>query len=316
MGPARGRLVLDPRPVKWVASQRCAGQLPFRRTRKPNLACAPLARVWAHAYTGAKGVTQGGPSKCADKQPFTRGSGLAACFALLAAAALQLPCRPRQGPGPIKIGFSMALTGPLSPQRQAGAARHEDLGGGDQRQGRAARAPGQARLLRRPDQCLDRARHLHQAHRRRQGRPRARPLRHQHGRAGDAGHHAEGQALHHPVRARCEPRVQVQQVLRHDPDRAEHQGVLHRGLLRRRRRAEPQAADGGAGRGRCGVLPQRLRGRARERQEARLQDRLRQDLSAGDDGLHADRARDPGDQSRTSSPSAPIRSTRSAWSRR
>ena len=144
------------------------------------------------------------------------------------------------------------------PQRQAGAARHEDLGGGDQRQRRAARPPGQAHLLRRSDQCLDGAGHLHQAHRCRQGRSGPRAVCHQHGRAGHARHHAEGQAVHHPVRARCEPRVQIQQILRHDPDRPEHQAVLHRGLLRCGDDAEPQAGDDGAGGGRRRVLAQRL----------------------------------------------------------
>ena len=53
--------------------------------------------------------------------------------------------------------------------------------------------------------------------------------------------------------------------------------------------------------------------RARERQEGRAQDRLRQDLSAGDHRLRADRARHCGDQSRTSWRSAPIRRIRWAW---
>src|SRR5262245_9806687 len=127
-------------------------------------------------------------------------------------------------------------------QRQAGAARHEDLGGGDQQEGRVARASGQTGLLRRPVEPLDSAGHLHQAHRRRQGRPRARALRHRPGRPGHAGHHAEGQGLHHPVRARCEPRVQLPEILRDDPDRAGYQAVLHRRLLRGRRGAESETA--------------------------------------------------------------------------
>ena len=67
--------------------------------------------------------------------------------AALALAAMIGPLGVAQAQEPIKIGFSMALTGPLSPQRQAGAARHENLGGGDQRQGRPARPARQARLL-------------------------------------------------------------------------------------------------------------------------------------------------------------------------
>ena len=201
-------------------------------------------------------------------------------------------------------------------RRQAGAARHEDLGGGDQRQGRAARAPGQAHLLRRSDQCLDRARHLHQAHRRRQGRPYSRALWNQHGGASDACRRAKGQDDHHLVRARCEPRVQIQQILRHDPERAGHQGVLHGGLLRCGGRAEPQAADGSTGRSRCGIRPQQLRRRARKRQEARLQGRLRQDVSASDHGLLADRACHPGTKPGHRRHLLLPARTRSAWSRR
>ena len=120
-------------------------------------------------------------------------------------------------------------------QRQAGAARHEDLGRGNQRQGRSARASGQARLLRRPEQSFDRARHLHQADRRRQGRSRGQRLRDQHGRAGDAGRDAEEQGVHQPVRARCERRVQVSEILLGAADRPDTEDVLHRGLLSRSR---------------------------------------------------------------------------------
>ena len=49
---------------------------------------------------------------------------------------------------------------------------------------------------------------------------------------------------------------------------------------------------------RPGILAQRLRRRARQRQDARHQDRLRQILSADHDRFLADRARDPGDQPR------------------
>src|SRR6516162_11179360 len=49
------------------------------------------------------------------------------------------------------------LLGQGPPDVQAG------LGRGDQREGRAARPPDQARLLRRSDQCRDRARHLRKA---------------------------------------------------------------------------------------------------------------------------------------------------------
>ena len=61
------------------------------------------------------------------------------------------------------------------------------------------------------------------------------------------------------------------------------------------------------------VRAQRRRRRTRERQQGRPEDRLRQDLSAGDHGLRADRARHRGDQSGRRGDRAPIRPTRSAW---
>ena len=72
---------------------------------------------------------------------------------------------------PIRIGFSMALTGGRSRSvGKTGLLAIQDLGRGDQRQGRAARPAGQARLLRRPEQSGARARHLYKADRHRQGR--------------------------------------------------------------------------------------------------------------------------------------------------
>src|SRR5262249_12895811 len=73
------------------------------------------------------------------------------------------PCRGRcdpvldtgQGPGAVRGAGQDRLLHvvdwPAVAKRQAGAARHEDLGGGDQRQGRPTRAPGQAHLLRRSE---------------------------------------------------------------------------------------------------------------------------------------------------------------------
>ena len=136
-------------------------------------------------------------------------------------------------------------------------------------------------------------------------------------RAGDAGRDAEGQGLHQPVRARGEQRVQLSEILRDDPDRARHQAVVHRRLLRGRRGAESEAADRRAGRRRRGVLhatPATARARTPRRPAARssttstyppTHDRLLRRSCA--------RSRRP---IPTSSRSAPIRSTRSAWSRR
>ena len=53
----------------------------------------------------------------------------------------------------------------------------------------------------------------------------------------------------------------------HADRRAAAQGVLRRGLLRGRDGAEPQAADAGHGRRRCGIPAQRHGGRAQHRQE-------------------------------------------------
>ena len=154
-------------------------------------------------------------------------------------------------------------------ERQAGAARPADLGGRGQRQGRSARASGQAHLLRRSEPVGAGAGHLHQAARRRQGRPRARPLRHGARGGRHAGGHAEEQDDDHPVRPRRELRVQVRQVLRHDPVRARSEAVVHDRLLRDRGGAESEAADRGVHRRRPGVLEERLRRRQGQRQEGR-----------------------------------------------
>ena len=143
-------------------------------------------------------------------------------------------------------------------QRQAGAARRQDLGGNHQQEGRPARSPGETHLLRRPVEPVDRAGHLHQAARRRQSRSRDRPLCHRHDRARDAGGDAEGQGVHRIVRARREQRIQLSEIFRHDPVRPGDQAVVHERVFRRRRAAEPQAADGRAGRGRSGILAQCL----------------------------------------------------------
>ena len=179
---------------------------------------------------------------------------------------------------PIKIGYSMAHDRRARAQRQVRAARAEDLGGGHQCQGRAARPPGQAGLLRRPEQSVDGARHLHQAARRRQSRPDHRRLRHQHAGAGDAGRDAEEEDVHRPVRPRREQRVQLSELFRDDPVRAPTpKPSFTKGFFDVAHGAEPEAADGGDRRRRRGVRAQRLpTARARTR-KSRPQDRLRQD---------------------------------------
>ena len=182
-------------------------------------------------------------------------------------------------------------------QRPVGAAGAEDLGGGHQRQGRAARPPGQAHLLRRPDQSVDRARHLRQAARHRQGRPDHRRLRHQHAGAGHAARHAAQEAVHRPARPRREQRVQLSQLLRHDPvgagpearrsPRASSTSPWRRTPSRRR---SPSSRPTPSSRATCAD------GARENAKQGRPQDRLRQDLSAGHHRLRPDRARHRGDQ--------------------
>ena len=78
----------------------------------------------------------------------------------------------------------------------------------------------------------------------------------------------------------------------------------------------PKLTTVGAGRRGRGVLQQRLRRRTRERQEIQHEDRLRPEISAEHDRLHADRARAYRRPIRTSSSCARIRSARSASCRR
>ena len=192
---------------------------------------------------------------------------LASFVATAALAAFVVPAGAQAPSGePIKIGFGMALTGPLAANGKQALLGMQDLGGG--------RSTAKGGLLGRPvklvyydDQIepVDGAGHLHQAARRRQSRPRARPLCHQHDRAGDAGRDAEGQGCSSALFGLArEQRIQLSEIFRDDPVRPGHQAVLHRGLLRGRRGAEPEAADGGAGRGRRGILaatPARARAR-------------------------------------------------------
>ena len=219
-------------------------------------------------------------------------------LALAAAAAFACWIASAQAQNPITIGFGMALDRRARPERQGRAAGHADLGGQHQCQGRPARPAGEAGLLRRPVQSVNDSGPLYQAARRRQGGPGHQRLRHQHDRAGDADHHAAQPHLPEPVRPRGEHRVQVPEILLlHADRRTGAEAELCRGLLRHRDGAEPEAADAGDGRRGCGVPAQRDGRRARAGEAGRTEDRLRQDLSADDDGLHADRPRDPGDQS-------------------
>ncbi len=135
---------------------------------------------------------------------------------------------------PIKIGFGMGLTGGLAASGKAAVIGDEDLGRRDQRRGRAVGSPGQADLLRRPEQPGDGAGDLHQASRRRQGRSRGRRLRHQSPGAGDADRHRAQHDVPRAVRARRQPRVPLPEVLHDGADRrtvavAQHLGTVLQG---------------------------------------------------------------------------------------
>ena len=90
----------------------------------------------------------------------------AALLAIVAAGVLANGAAAQSG-DPIRIGFGMALTGPLAAngkQALLGMKIWEDE---INAKGRPARTSGQACLLRRSVQSFDRSRHLHQAPRRR-----------------------------------------------------------------------------------------------------------------------------------------------------
>ena len=233
--------------------------------------------------------------------------------AMFVAIGLAMSPAQAQSGQPIKIGFSMALTGPLrAPARARCSAMkiwEEDINAKGGMLGRPVQ------LVYYDDQSAPArsARHLHQADRHRQSRPDHRALRDHADRAGDAGGDAEEQAVHRPVRHGGELGVQIQPLLLDDPDRSEPEARLHQGLLRTRHGAEPEAADDRDRGGRRRVRAQRLDGARENCKAAGLQDRVRPHLSAVDrrtSRRSCARSRRP---IPTSSWSAPTRSTRWAW---
>ena len=78
-------------------------------------------------------------------------------------------------------------------------------------------------------------------------------------------------------------RVQIQELLLGAADRTEDQALVHRRLVPGRDAAESEADDGRAGRRGCGILQGRVRWRACEREGIQAQGRLRQELPAGHD---------------------------------
>ena len=163
-------------------------------------------------------------------------------------------------------------------------------------------------------QSVDGARHLHQAARRRQGRPRGRRLCDQHDRAGDADRHAAEEDVHQPVRARVNAEFNYPKYFSVLPTGPNTKPSFTEGFFAGRGGAESEAADG---RDRCG---RRRNSRKNACDGARenaktfgVQDRLRQELSA----IAPPTSRRSCARSRRPMPTswwcAPIRSIRSAW---
>jgi hypothetical protein len=178
--------------------------------------------------------------------------------------------------------------------RQGYPDRLPDVGGGHQRQGRAAGPTDQAHILRRSKQSDAGSGNLRQAVRYRQNRPCALELRHQSLGALNAGRCSPQLCADGSFRPRGERELQLPLLFLHVPggpgchsrvltrlfrDR-EGTGVEHAGDRRRRHRLRKEG---------------RRRG-ARERPKNGAQDRLRPQLSAEHARLRSDRASLAGDQ--------------------
>ena len=136
--------------------------------------------------------------------------------------------------------------------------------------------------------------------------------------AGDAGRHAEGQGVHRILFGLdVNQRVQVSdKYFAMIPTGPDTKPSFTEGFFEVARRSRtPSRRRWRWSRPTPSSRAMPARARARTPRQHGLQGRLRQDLSAGDHRLLADRARDPGHQSGHRRRSAPIRSTRSAWSK-
>ena len=150
--------------------------------------------------------------------------------------------------------------------RQAGAARAANLARRRQRQGRCAGASGRARLLRRPEQSRERPAALHEADRRRQGRPRDRAVRDQYGRAGHPGRDAAQDDHHRHLRHRREQQIPLRPLFLDAADGPEPQKSFAYGFFelaaaqrRSRRRWRSSAPTPSSAR-----TPPTARGKAKE----------------------------------------------------
>ena len=214
-----------------------------------------------------------------------------ACAVLLLLASI-LPARAAE---PIRIGFSCEETGGSAASGRQFLLTAQIWADRINKQGRAARPAGRADPLRRPEQPGARPRHLHKAARCRQGRS-DHCLRHQLQRRRDAAlHGAQADGARH-AGAGGQRRIPLSALFPDDAVRAARQGGDHIRLFRRRDDDGPEAENDRDDRRRRRVLEKRDGRGARAREEGRAADRLRQELSPEYDRLHADRARDQGDQ--------------------
>ena len=195
---------------------------------------------------------------------------------------------------PIKIGFSMELTGPFAVVGKTGLLAfkiwEEEINAKGGLLGRPVK------LVYYDDQSnpAQRAGDLYQADRHRQGRPVDVELRHQPCGAGDAGGDLAQPAVLRAVRARGQRQVPLSEIFLDAAVRPRPGENFRRGLFRPGGGTEPEAEDGGDRRHRCRIPAQGRRERAHARQADRHRDRLRSGLSADHGRLHADRSRDPG----------------------
>ena len=174
---------------------------------------------------------------------------------------------------PIRIGLQPQPDRPDGARGQAGAGRPGNLARRRQCEGRTARAPGRARLLRRPGAARECARHLCQADERRQGRPADRALQHQRDRRRDAGDHPGEPHDHRHLRARRQQAVQISALFL-DELAGRQPAQLFGRLLRDGGGAAAETDARRAGRRRRRILAQRARRRTRERQGDGFRDRL------------------------------------------
>ena len=103
----------------------------------------------------------------------------AAALAMLALLASPAAIWAAPSGPPIRIGSTLALTGPLAADGAPAQDRGRDLRRGAEQGQRPARPPGGVGRARRPVQARPRAEPLREADHRRQGRPHDRALRHQ-----------------------------------------------------------------------------------------------------------------------------------------